>query len=688
MTFGSASSPANDSGRDGSRSRSRSGSRQPQSDKEGGGEGPGAGEGEALSRTSSILCNYAPEGRPAGILINAANARSPSLSPSSVPKTAAFVDDGDGTFDLDEYQSPTPRPGMPRSPSSTSNISQPVMASAPAGGFPTEAALLAAQQAAFASSGAAADQLPTPQKANKIRFAPLPEIRPRAYSTGRNVWVVEEDDPDSVGGRRQRLVRVDDDDYDEALDDPAAGDADFAQFDDDAALGQSGSPSSLSMRFGSWGEVLGLSPSTSRRSADEDALSLASSVSPSSEGGLSTSVGSSTGSGGGSSKKLLKAFGLGGKNAKSKRSGKENYDGSLARTSSGESHASSGRRLSFTEVPSPRPMGSTGIPMHKSSTWEVGDVASPNGPDVTAKHGGPVYYASPARTARRRAQYPPVAQGRNRRGRAPAQAAAVEEPAFEEWGSMGVGSNVQKRTVVGSAPSETGIDEEDDGTGMAWLRKRRLQREQEQRERAAREAAAAHATGDSTPRDGASSPPPSAPAATSTDVLPPEEEQDTLTRDPTQRGPADENPRLPLPFLVRTPPSRSGTLDSTVSTASTVRPASPAVPAGPAKPSGLSSTRPVLAVDTQVQDGSGAAGRPASADEAGESPLPSPANSRDEDENGDRDSEDESEDDDLDEEELAREEALAEEARRMAKSMGAERYHSARHENQLKVVDS
>lgn len=69
MTFGSASSPANDSGRDGSRSRSRSGSRQPQSDKEGGGEGPGAGEGEALSRTSSILCNYAPEGRPAGILI-------------------------------------------------------------------------------------------------------------------------------------------------------------------------------------------------------------------------------------------------------------------------------------------------------------------------------------------------------------------------------------------------------------------------------------------------------------------------------------------------------------------------------------------------------------------------------------------------------------------------------------------
>lgn len=565
-------------------------------------------------------------------------------------------------------------------------------------GFPTGAALLAARNA-VPSAPTSPNRPPNLQRASKIRFAPLPEIRPRAYSTGRNVWIVEEDDPSASSGRRQRLVRVngeyDDDDED------FTGDSDFARFDDDSALGTS--PSNSLMKWGSWTEALGLTPSTSRRSADEDALSLTSSVSPSSESGLSAAFGS-PGSGG-SSKKILKALGLGGKTAKTKRTGKENDD-HLTRTSSTESHGSHGRRASVSEgTAPPRPPGSTGIPMQRSSTWEIGDMPEPKGPEIAGERGaGPVYYASPARTSRRRAQYPPVAQGRNRRSRTRGNV-AVEEPAFEEWGAVGVGSNAKKRSVVGSAPSDRGFDEDDDGTGMAWLRRRRLQREQEERERALQEVTLAEA---STQAESAQAPAPlqlSDPNEVPAETTIAEENQDTLTRDPTQRGPADEDRRMPLPFLIRTPPSRSGTVDSTVSTASTIRPSSPVTSI---KPSGLSATRPVLAVDTHAETASDIESQEELAplspgeigDEEDEVTIESECDS----------SEAESEDDDLDEEELAREEALAEEARRMAKSMGpfhspvrdllaceadqgqhcagAERYHSARHENQLKVVDA
>ncbi|GAA5862974.1 hypothetical protein JCM3774_006706 [Rhodotorula dairenensis] len=709
MTFGASSSsssssstatsgPANSPrGRDGgtasaSRSRSRSSSK---ARTNGGQARDGQGDegdegGAALSRSSSIMCNYAPEGRPLSILLNPlgpAVSRSPPLSPSRAPisntlaGTADESDDDD--VDFDDLQAPTPRPDHARSPSASSLGSYAVPLSPGPGGFPSEAALLAAREAAN-NTAVSPNRPPMEQRASKIRFAPLPEIRPRAYSTGRNVWIVEEDDPQAAGGRRQRLVRVEGE-YDD--DDEYAGDSDFAQFDDDHALGQAAhSPSSsLSMKFGSWSEALGLSPSTSRRSTEEDGVSLSSSVSRSDDG-LSTSVGS-VGSGG-SSKKLLKAFGLGGKSAKSKRSGgakdKENRDDSLSRTSSAESHASAGRRASLADSNRlSKPTGTTGIPMRKSSTWEVGDVPAPTGPEIAANAGGPVYYASPARTARRRAQYPPVAQRRN--GRNQQAHVAVEEPAFEEWGAVGVGSQSKKRVVVGSAPA-SGFDDDDDGTGMAWLRKRRLQREQEQRDREA--ALSQVAAGEQTEEpDNLDEEAPAVSAET--------ENQDTLTRDPLQRGPADADKRMPLPFLIRTPPSRSGTIDSTVSTASTVRPASPAP--GP-KLSGLSATRPVLPVSDAAQESE--ATRDSSDDDDDDevhdavgAPAPIAGETAVESDSGESDSDDDDEedndlDDDLDEEELAREDALAEEARRMAKSMGAERYHSARHENQLKVLEA
>lgn len=607
--------------------------------------------------------------------------RSPPLSPSHAPISTTNLPSGaaDEDVDFDDLQSPTPRPpGHTHSTSTSSLGSYTVPLSPGQGGFPTEAALLAARDPSSPKAIATSPtRPPNIQRTSKIRFAPLPEIRPRAYSTGRNVWIVEEDDPDVAGGRRQRLVRVEGEgEYGDDDDQDYGGDADFAEFDDDHALGQAAhSPSSsLSMKFGSWSEALGLSPSASRRSTDEDGLSLSSSVSRSDDG-LSTSVGS-VGSGG-SSKKLLKAFGLGGKSAKSaaKRSSgtrdKENRDDSLSRTSSGDSHASAGRRASLADASRlPKPQGTTGIPMRKSSTWEVGDVASPTGPEIAASAGGPVYYASPARTARKRAQYPPVAQRRNGRGRK--QHVEVEEPAFEEWGAAGVGSQSSKRVVVGSAPA-SGFDDDDDGTGMAWLRKRRLQREQEQREREA--AALAQVAEDRTDEPATVVPVPEPPPAAV------EDNQDTLTKDPRRLGSLDEegDKRLPLPFLIRTPPSRSGTVDSTVSTASTVRPASPTHAA--AKPSGLSATRPILPPTVQLADeperedsssddddddeeeedalvAVGAAARPT--EEEDETALES--------ESGESDSE--SDDDDLDEDELAHEEALAEEARRRAKSMG------------------
>ncbi|KWU46370.1 hypothetical protein RHOSPDRAFT_31820 [Rhodotorula sp. JG-1b] len=716
MTFGASSSssssdPTNSTrGRDGtsssasasSRSRSRSSSKA-RSGKGGDGAADEDEGGAALSRSSSILCNYAPEGqRPPSILLNPlgpALSRSPPLSPSHAPISTTLPSGAaDEYVEFDDLQSPTPRPGYTRSTSTSSLGSYTVPLSPGQGGFPTEAALLAARDASSPKAVATSPtRPPNIQRTSKIRFAPLPEIRPRAYSTGRNVWIVEEDDPDVAGGRRQRLVRVEGEgEYGDDDDQDYGGDADFAQFDDDHALGQTAhSPSSsLSMKFGSWSEALGLSPSASRRSTDEDGLSLSSSVSRSDDG-LSTSVGS-VGSGG-SSKKLLKAFGLGGKSAKSaaKRSSgtrdKENRDDSLSRTSSGDSHASAGRRASLADASRlPKPQGTTGIPMRKSSTWEVGDVASPTGPEFAASAGGPVYYASPARTARKRAQYPPVAQRRNGRGRK--QHVEVEEPAFEEWGAVGVGSQSSKRVVVGSAPA-SGLDDDDDGTGMAWLRKRRLQREQEQREREA--AALAQVEEDRTDEPASVVVPEPVSAAV-------EDDQDTLTKDPRQLGSRKEaaeeedNKRMPLPFLIRTPPSRSGTVDSTISTASTVRPASPTHGAGAAKPSGLSATRPILPPTVQLADEPEREDSSSSSDDDEEDGAPAVGaaarTTEEEDEtaleseSGESDSE--SDDDDLDEEELAHEEALAEEARRMAKSMGAERYHSARHENQLKDLDT
>lgn len=82
--------------------------------------------------------------------------------------------------------------------------------------------------------------------------------------------------------------------------------------------------------------------------------------------------------------------------------------------------------------------------------------------------------------------------GRVYGGRRASEAAEAErrrresdEPAFVEWGGSksggGMGSN------QGSTSRGESVDDEEDGSGMEWVRKRRQKREQERREREARE---------------------------------------------------------------------------------------------------------------------------------------------------------------------------------------------------------
>lgn len=515
--------------------------------------------------------------------------------------------------------------------------------------------------------------------------------------------------------------------------------------DDDDEEDEGGLGRDKGSKWGSWSEVWGLSPG-SKRQVDEDAVSM-SSVSPSVNGGhgfggnglerttsTTSSLGGGAGSmgggsqGSGSSKKLLKAFGFGkSKSSKKDRPVSISFPSSssvptsssafadLSRTSSiDSSHASSSfapstnannRDLTLTRTLSidtsnaahPRPKGSTGIPMRKAATWEPGDVIAPA--PQRSKTGAPVYYASPARTARKRANYPPVAQRSRNAPMPPPSASArnrteVEEPVFDEWGGAAGGGGVGSVPTAGvrGRSEARAAEEDDDGSGLAWLRKRRAEREAAAKKAKEEEAQAAAAASTSSGRS--ASPALASPVDDPDFAAPPS---------PTVLSSSlpDAGIRLPLPPVAvtpappsqpslrtldsfRAPPKRSGTLDSTMSTASdaTIRPAMPASvpssaastrPSSPARPlkSGLAASRPVLSVDVKAA----AAGT----HQEEEQPLSAvSALSMDDDEEEEEDDDDEgssSDDDDLDEEELAREEALAEEAKRGAKAMGASRFH-------------
>ena len=251
-----------------------------------------------------------------------------------------------------------------------------------------------------------------------IRFAPLPEIRPRAYSTGRNVWLEDADVSDGVrsgeeASHRGFVIRG----HDENVGDENVID-DSDDDDEEENLGRS--------IFGSWKSDLSLVRSRGDgesvgSSAGEEAKSDASSY----------------------TSKLLRPLSFGLVKKKKSKTKVEGRSESVSRISSNESDVS---RRSMNDAGA-RP--SSGVPMRRTRTWEAGET----------------------QTQSRRANYPPVAQRSKARGPIVRQAISVPEPSFVEWGSAGTLGSVRR-------PPDP---DEDDGSGMAWIRRRRAEREAEKK---------------------------------------------------------------------------------------------------------------------------------------------------------------------------------------------------------------
>ena len=443
----------------------------------------------------------------------------------------------------------------------------------------------------------------SPSIANaRIRFAPLPLIRPRAYSTGRNVYL--SDAPDVAegtlgdGAERTWVRRERDEDF--LVDD-----------NDGLNLTDSDEEDGGKGLFGSWG---GGSGSAFKGRKDDDS-------------GLSS--------------KLLRplTFGLGGRKKSSKRSPSADSRASgtgttLSRTSSMESDAGKighdlSRVSSTTSSNGAVPFKSSGVPLRKASTWEPGEKRKP------------------------RPVYPSVAQkSRNRASiDVPKLKADPHAPAFNEWGNgPSVGS-------VGQGPT---TEDADDGSGMAWIKKRRLQREAEAKAKVEEEAAKAKddqtatAASTATPSpvvSGASTP--TAPAASGLTLLRPSVPPLVITS-PASPSPNSESLAFEFDDLRSGPRSAPPTVDTfSESDKSTVR----------TKDSGAS-TEPTSDDEDELDE------------------------SEDEEDEEEEDQEDD--DDDLDADELAAEEALAAAAKQseMIKGTGQERFHSANHETKMLAVSS
>ncbi|SCV66962.1 BQ2448_5608 [Microbotryum intermedium] len=471
----------------------------------------------------------------------------------------------------------------------------------------------------------------------KIRFAPLPEIRQRSHSTGRNIWLADGGSDPGDSSRRDIVIRRDGDTG--PLDDSALYDD-----DDDCDLSDDDCKPAKTM-FGSWKTDLtfGVIPSSS------------SSASRSGQGDES------------SYSKLLRplSFGMVGKKEKKKQaSSVDGQSSSLSRTSSNDSDVSRG-----TSVGSYEGRG-TGIPMRKTATWESGDSIG----------------ASPAREPRR-ANYPPVAQ-RSRNRASQVLPLSISAPEFNEWGTAGsVGSFTSKLS--------TSTADDDDGGGMAWIKKRRAQREAEAKRKAEEEEAERRRLEEQE-------------AEEATNGL--EDEgvdepglADTMELDDGQDGttlgietPTASTPKKTLqlgnitnhiaasqrredssrgllsattPKVSEAPQMENGTVDQVIEIAppSAERSGSPEPLATTiAQPTPVSPTAAKMAaLSLQNSD---------SDDDDDDDDV-------DDEEEGDSQRGDDDTDSDLDEEELAKEEALVEEARVTAKSAGAERYHSASHQS-------
>ena len=312
----------------------------------------------------------------------------------------------------------------------------------------------------------------------KIRFAPLPDPRrPRRYSTGRDIWLDE--DPDNVHINSRGGVEARTDEWGT----PGAAESSAGGLAGGDSLSLYPSPMSIpgsSSQGYAGSEDSGMSPSSGLFG------SFSSTTSAGNAGGSSHKRGASTGSS--LTSKLLNPLKL----------GRSSKDKELKRTTSLESNGGGAGSLSTSAPVSPALAswlsGSSEPLGRRISTGVVGDQPSreraraeesrptgiPMRLSTTQESDGPG-----AGMPRPRKAYPSVAQGGRGRRRQIRTSAQSAEPVFREWTNPTLGSS-------------SNADEED-GSGMAWLKKRRAEREakeKEEKERAAREAAEAPITAD------------------------------------------------------------------------------------------------------------------------------------------------------------------------------------------------
>ncbi|GAA6006566.1 hypothetical protein JCM11491_005008 [Sporobolomyces phaffii] len=573
----------------------------------------------------------------------------------------------------------------------------------------------------------------------KIKFAPLPQIRPRSYSTGRNVWAERDgggDDDDGGGGDDRHLVRREDgrrvhpSDRGFGRDDDGCGDGtghyDFDDYDDDDDDGgrgygssdddeQDGASRSHHPRRQSWtdtlgmGSVWGLNSSSNGggggghskrdhhkgREVDEDAVSLASGNG--SDYGLSSSGGGGTA---GVSKdkdketlggKILKPFLFGRRKSTTARPSKPtpsvvepSSGGLLSRTSSGESRHSSPNDTPGPPTPTnqgTRPKGTTGIPMRKASTWDSTNSAGSKGSTATAttkaksKHQTRSSLSAAASTSLPR---DPTTTPQIIYYASPSRSARPARRA--QYPPVAQRSRTAPKPIRQSKVDEPEFSEWGSVGSVGSVQSR----------------GSAKSNGDDD-EDGSGMAwirrrrkereekekrdrelAALSPEPTTSDELAP---QGPAEQDKGTYQEADKENEVAQRAIGRTP-KRQSTVDSTfsmTSSTSTIRPASPKIM------SGLSLSRPAENVENDNAQGS-----PEGSQRDEEEDEVARVASEDEEEESEDEEDEESrakeeDDDDLDAEELEREEALADAARRSAKGAGAERYHSTTHESMLHV---
>ena len=359
--------------------------------------------------------------------------------------------------------------------------------------------------------------LPSPTASAKIRFAPLPEIRPRSYSTGNSLFLEDGDinDPDRNWVRRESnqvqfpdsALGSDDemDDDENAFGRRSSGELSRGR---EARMRQAATANRDSENLFSkdrWrmeGQVVGKSSAPSTPSGEKDGMMGAMLNSISNRGEASITL------------KILRplSFGLVKKKKKSKRSSMsesaakgdkfpryDSMDSNTSRVSSasavsgysavsgvsGVSGTSSVRRAATAAGSSyagngERTWGSEGGALMRSADDDDDDAISGSGRrnwEQSAAHSGPSVNSHQYAPSRR-ANYPPVAQ-RSKKKPKPATAptfSKVVEPKFVEWGferagsaGGGLGNNRKNGINVDE-------DEEEDGSGLAWIKRRKEER--------------------------------------------------------------------------------------------------------------------------------------------------------------------------------------------------------------------